>query len=72
LNLILTVIEHFGDEGPEGKVILERILKIKCTDVDGFKLPRTAENLGSITHSIDNSMSTKTAEILFYREQGNS
>jgi hypothetical protein len=37
LILILTVIEHFGDKGAEGKIILERILQIKCTDVDGFK-----------------------------------
>jgi len=37
LILILTVIEHFRDKGTEGKIILERILKIKFTDVDGFK-----------------------------------
>lgn len=60
------------DEGPEGKVMLERILKINCTDVDGFKQPKTGENLGFITHSIDTSISTNTAEIIFYRDQANS
>jgi hypothetical protein len=37
LILIFTVIEYFVDRGTEGKIILERILKIKCTDVDGYK-----------------------------------